>query len=147
MVASADPPARTFWLSLDEIQPSQLFISSAKLSRVMTGLLRLEALDPVPVKPGNRPFFTDGHTRAFAAFLCGVSEIEVFWEDEDLDWEAYAICVQWCEQEGIHTIADLKDRVVSPKEYEVLWLKRCEEMQKDLEKKTRARAAPSDECV
>ncbi len=52
-----------------------------------------------------------------------------------MDWEEYRICVEWCKKEGIFTIADLKDKVVSPEEYEVLWYKRCEEMQKDLKER------------
>jgi NAD-dependent dihydropyrimidine dehydrogenase PreA subunit len=88
-------------------------------------------------KLGDQIIFTDGHTRAFAAFLCGLSEVRVFWDEDELDWEAYEICVEWCKEEGIHTIADLKNRVVTQREYEKLWLKRCEKMQQDLEKRRR----------
>ncbi len=117
-------------MKLDEIQPSQLFISSEKLSRVMRDLdpRRPGSLEPIPVKKlGNQVIFVDGHTRALAAYLCGFSEVPVFWEEDELDWEAYEICVGWCKEEGIRQIADLKDRVVPPEDYEVLWLKRCEE--------------------
>jgi hypothetical protein len=96
--------------------------------------LRPESLEPIPVKElGDRVIFTDGHTRALAAFLCGLVEVRVFWDEDELDWEAYRICVEWCEAEGIRTIADLRDRVVSPEKYELLWLKRCKDMQQDLE--------------
>ena len=129
---------KIFVMTLDEVQPSQLFISSEKLSQVMRDFdpLRPESLEPIPVKElGNQVIFTDGHTRAFAAFLCGLSEVRVFWDQDELDWQAYEICVEWCKEEGIRTIADLRDRVVAPEEYEVLWLKRCKEMQEDLEAK------------
>jgi len=125
-----------FVMKLDEIQPSQLFISSEKLSQVMRGfdLRGPESLEPIPVKKlRGQVIFTDGHTRAFAAFLNGLSEVRVFWDEDELDWEAYEICVEWCKQEGIYTIADLEARVVAPGEYEVLWHKRCEEMQQELE--------------
>ena len=125
-------------MKLDEIQPSQLFISSEKLAQVMKTLdpTKLELFEPMPVKKlGNQVIFVDGHTRAFAAFLHGLSEVKVYWEEDELDWDAYEICVEWCKDEGIYTIANLKDRVVSSKEYEVLWLKRCEKMQQDLEAK------------
>jgi hypothetical protein len=79
----------------------------------------------------------DGHTRAFAAFLYDISETPVYLEDEKLDWDAYRICVGWCRNEGIHTIGDLKNRVVPQKDYEILWYRRCEEMQQDLEKRRR----------
>jgi hypothetical protein len=95
--------------------------------------MKADSLKPIPVKKlGKHVIFVDRHTRAFAAFLHGLSEVRVLWEDDELDWEAYEICVEWCKEEGIYTIADLKDRVVSAEEYEVLWLKRCKEMQEGL---------------
>lgn len=125
-------------MKLNKIQPSQLYISSEKLSEVMKMFDpdKPESIEPIPIKRlGNEIIFVDGHTRAFAAFLHGLSEVPVYWEDEELDWEAYKICVEWCRKEGIHTIADLKNRVVSQKDYEILWYRRCEKMQKDLEAK------------
>lgn len=125
-------------MKLKEIQPSQLYISSEKLSEIMKTFnsANHELIEPIPIKKlGNEIIFVDGHTRAFAAFLHGLSEIPVYWEDEELDWDAYEICVEWCKKEGIRTIADLKDRVVSQKDYEILWYARCEEMQRELAKK------------
>jgi len=131
----------TFQMKLDSIQPSQLYISSEKLNSIMKILRKSKQklVEPIPVKKlGNQVVFVDGHTRAFAAFLLGFSEIPVYWEDEELDWDEYEVCVRWCKEEGIHSIADLKNRVVSPKDYQVLWLDRCGNMQKDLEEKRKA---------
>ena len=128
-------------MKLDSIQPSQLYISSEKLNSIMKILRKSKQklVEPIPVKKlGNQVVFVDGHTRAFAAFLLGFSEIPVYWEDEELDWDEYEVCVRWCKEEGIHSIADLKNRVVSPKDYQVLWLDRCGNMQKDLEEKRKA---------
>jgi hypothetical protein len=125
-------------MKLNKIQPSQLYISSEKLSEVMKTFNpdKPESIEPIPIKKfGNEIIFVDGHTRAFAAFLHGLSEVPVYWEDEDLDWEAYKICVDWCRNEGIHTIASLKNRVIPQNDYEILWHGRCEKMQKDLEEK------------
>lgn len=129
---------RIFMMKLNEIQPSQLYISSEKLSEVMKTFdpNNPESVEPIPIKKlGNEIVFMDGHTRAFAAFLRDLSEVHVYWEDEELDWDAYEICVGWCRKEGIHTIADLKNRVVPQKDYEILWYKRCEKMQQGLEAK------------
>jgi hypothetical protein len=128
--------AKTFMMKLDKIQPTQLFISSEKLSEVMKTFnpKNPESMEPIPVKKlGNEIIFVDGHTRAFAAFLHGFSQVPVYWENEELDWDAYKICVKWCKKEKIRTIADLKTRIVSQKDYEILWYKRCEKMQKNLE--------------
>ena len=125
-------------MKLGKIQPSQLYISSEKLSEVMKmfDLDKHASMEPIPIKRlGNEIVFVDGHTRAFAAFLHGLSEVPVYWEDEKLDWDAYEICVKWCKKEGIHTIVDLKNRVVPQKDYEILWYERCEKMQQDLEAK------------
>jgi hypothetical protein len=122
-------------MRLDGIQPSQLYISTEKLAKIMKGFDRssYRSLEPIPIKKlSDDIIFVDGHTRAFAAFLDGLSEVPVYWECEELDWEAYEICVKWCKDAGIRTIADLKNRVVMKDDYEVLWLNRCARMQAEL---------------
>jgi len=136
---------KTFMMKLQDIQPSQLYISSAKLAQVTKRYdpSKPETLKPVPLeKIDNETIFVDGHTRALAAFLKGLEEIRVFWEDEELDWDEYRICVEWCKKEGIRTIGDLKNRVISPRQYNVLWLKRCEKMQQDLEARRKRKQLP-----
>jgi len=125
-----------FLMSLKEIQPSQLYVSSEKLSRVLETFSSggSGSLEPIPVKELNGEIVsTDGHTRALALYLKGFSEVEVEWEDTELDWEAYEICVAWCKEEGVFSIADLRNRIVEPSEYQVLWLDRCRKMQEELE--------------
>lgn len=104
-----------------------------------------KSIEPIPVKKlGDDIIFVDGHTRAFAAFLYGFSEIPVYWEYEELDWDAYKICVEWCKSEGIRTIADLKNKVIPQSEYEILWYERCENMQRNLEIKRRGMNSPPE---
>jgi hypothetical protein len=128
---------KSFMMKLDEIQPSQLFINSEKLSLVMkTFDVNPRPIEPIPVKKiGDQVVFVDGHTRAFASFLRGMSEVKVYWEEDELDWDEYEVCVDWCKKGGINTIADLKERVIPSKEYQVLWLDRCGKMQRELEAK------------
>lgn len=126
---------RAFMMRLDRIQPSQLYISSKKLSKIMK-TFNPNSIRPIPIKRLEGDIiFVDGHTRAFAAFLHGLKEIPVYWEYEELDWEVYKICVEWCKKEGIRTIADLKNRVIPHRDYKILWYRRCEKMQQDLEAK------------
>jgi hypothetical protein len=135
--------AETFTMSLEEIQPSQLYVSSEKLSKVLKALDSGSSgsFEPIPVKELNDEIVsTDGHTRTLAMHLKGYSEVEVEWEDTELDWEAYEVCVAWCKEEGLHSIVDLKNRIIDPPEYQVLWLDRCRKMQKELEAK-RARVS------
>jgi hypothetical protein len=125
-----------FFMPLVAIQPSQLYISAQKLARLTAWWdpPRLAALTPIPVKRLNgRVIYTDGHTRAFAAYQRGFTEVPVVWDEDELDWEAYQICVDWCLENGIHTVMDLQDRVVAPEAYERLWIGRCHAMHKQLE--------------
>jgi hypothetical protein len=131
---------KSFRMRLDRIQPSQLYISTEKLAEVMKAFdsSSHRSLEPIPIKKqSGDTIFVDGHTRAFAAFLQDLSEVPVYWEYEELDWEAYEICVKWCKDEGICTIADLKNRVVSKDDYENLWLNRCTRMQAELKARRR----------
>lgn len=124
-----------FKMSLSDIQPSQLYISVEKLDRARSNLNQPGVNDsaPLPVKrlDGN-VILTDGHTRALAAYLSGRRDIDVYWDVDELDWEAYAACVRWCREEGIYTIADLCTRIVGHDEYETLWIKRCEQLHHNL---------------
>lgn len=135
-IMSVELMTEVFMMRLSEIQPSQLYISSEKLSEVMKTFDydKPELIEPIPIKKlGNETIFVDGHTRAFAAFKRNLSQVPVYWEDEKLDWDAYRICVGWCEEEGICSIGDLNDRVIPHKEYEILWYDRCETMQQNLD--------------
>jgi hypothetical protein len=128
-------------MRLDQIQPSQLYISQDKLRTAMTA--GAESLEPVPVaRLDGQIILTDGHTRALAALLVGRCDIRVRWETDDLDWEAYRVCVRWCRQEGILTVSDLKQRIVGAQEYETLWHERCRHMHAELAAR-RARSATS----
>jgi hypothetical protein len=62
-------------------------------------------------------------------------EARVYWDEEELDEDAYKTCVTWCRKEGVTSITDLKDKVVSAEEYDKLWVKRCEKMVRRLDEK------------
>lgn len=128
----------SFKISLYEIQPSQLYISQTKLDDVLTAMKSNNPpiLDPIPIKKlDGECISTDGHTRGVAWLLNGHEIAEVVWEDEDLDWEEYRICVQWCKDEDITSIPDLKEQIISHDDYEVLWYERCRNMQASLVEK------------
>ena len=124
-----------FLFPLANLQPSQLYISEAKLARILARWQppTLNTLEPVPIRQLNgRVIYTDGHTRAIAAYRSGFDEVPVNWDEDELDWEAYQICVDWCLDKGIRTIADLGGRIITPEQYEVLWHDRCRVMQTEL---------------
>lgn len=124
---------KVFTKNIKDIQPSQLYINKAKLSKVEKYLESTDIanIDPLPIKKiGDNIFFTDGHTRAFALMNKEIEEIKVYWDEDDLDWLQYLICVDWCNKEGIKNISDLKNRVVEDDDYKTLWHYRCDTMQR-----------------
>jgi hypothetical protein len=128
--------APTFQLRIDQIQLSQLYISSAKLAKVMRVFDEgnEHILEPIPIKEIDGMLVaTDGHTRLLAWFLNDHEEVDCEWEDTEMDWDEYRVCIQWCREEGIQSVANLANRIISPEEYEVLWLDRCRTMQAELE--------------
>jgi hypothetical protein len=128
----------SFKLHPSKIQPSQLYISRSKLNRVLETIEQgdTQIIEPIPIKQIDGDLVSiDGHTRAVAWLLNGNEYLDVEWEYEDLDWDAYRICVQWCKDEGITKISDLTQRIISHEDYEVLWYERCKNMQDDLDRK------------
>ncbi|MCE7735078.1 MAG: hypothetical protein GPJ54_09390 [Candidatus Heimdallarchaeota archaeon] len=124
-----------FEISIDKLQPSQLFINQEKLKSIYENIneFGVESLDPVPVKRfGEFLVLTDGHTRVLAQFQIGKRTINACWEDLDMDWREYQICIDWCKEEEITSIKDLENRIVSNDDYQVLWLKRCRDMRNEL---------------
>ncbi len=120
-----------FYFDIDKIMPSQLYISKEKLKNVMRYIYNkgVNSLDPIPIKKiNNIIFYTDGHTRAFALWKLGFKKIKVEWETEELDWELYLICIDWCKNENISNISHLK--IISHNQYKKWWIKRCEDMHK-----------------
>ena len=121
-----------FQLPLDAIQPSQLFINEEKLARVMCAVGKDGAIEPLPVKKlGDHIVYSDGHTRALAAWLRRERVIDVYWETDELSWDAYAVCVEWCRAHGIHSIADLRYSVIPAALYQTAWLDRCARLRYD----------------
>jgi hypothetical protein len=135
VVKQPDGMSHGFLMPLDRLQPSQLYISAAKLRRVRRELALggPATLSPLPVvRLGKEVVLTDGHTRASATWLTGRRRVRVAWDMDELDTEAYEICVSWCKEEGIRTIGDLQDRVVDADAYQAQWLDRCDAMHRVL---------------
>jgi hypothetical protein len=125
-----------FFKDVLSIQPSQLYISEKKLKEIQLSLNSNDphVKEPIPIKNiDGKTIFVDGHTRAVAIYLLGQKTIPVYWEYEELDWELYKVCVQWCIDENIHSIEDLAKRIIPQPQYEQLWYKRCDELHVFLE--------------
>jgi hypothetical protein len=123
---------------LADLQPSQLFINQEKLEALQSKIdfNNPECIPPIPIKHlDDEWIMTDGHTRAFAAFLAGLDKVPTFLDEDALDWAAYRICVDWCHEAGIEETADLLGRVIDADAYQIRWIDRCRQMQDDLASK------------
>jgi ribosomal protein S18 acetylase RimI-like enzyme len=109
-----------------EAQPSQMYINKEKLNIVS----QKEDLEVIPVKKiGKKLFFTDGHSRVLSYYLKGFKEIEVYIDEDDMDWHLYSLHVKNCEDNNIKNISDLKNRIISEKEYKEKWFGFCTDLE------------------
>ncbi|MDR2571782.1 MAG: hypothetical protein LBD23_16010 [Oscillospiraceae bacterium] len=124
-------PDSVFELSIDILKPSQLYISDEKLKHVNDWFdpNKKENFEPIPIKLYNGKYMiTDGHTRIMAAIQAGWETVPVTWDNDPLDMLVYGTCVSWCDEEGINSVRDLTERIISHEDYETLWYKRCREI-------------------
>ena len=122
-------------LPISSLGLSQIYLSAEKLKNIETWFnpTDLTNFQPLPVHDfGNGRFtLTDGHSRAFVAWRHGVSEIPVVYDtDEIVTGETgqmlYREDLVWCERFGLAQVWDLQNRILSPGEYQKLWIGRCD---------------------
>ncbi len=123
-------------LTLDDLQPSQFYISEMKLNEVLRWFdpNDLKNFEPIPVKRiDGAVVMLDGHTRAVAACSAGLKRVPLIWEPEEWDWEMYRRCVRECVLRDVHTPFDLIPRVIPEGEYWEKWDAWCDRMQAEVE--------------
>lgn len=124
----------TFRVRIDQLQPSAPYLSRARLDTILSNTAFI--LKPVAVKEYNgRLCIIEGHERLLALQTLGLSEVEVYLEDAPADPALWEICVELCERQGITSILDMEDRVVSLSGYLQLWIDRKREMRRQLQLK------------
>ena len=125
-------------LNLRDIQPSQFYISEEKIRAILLWFNKddLSTFAPIPVKKLNgRIIFTDGHTRAWVAHTAGLETGPFVWDEDDLDWEAYQMCVDACIKRNVRTVADFEGRILSGNEYRQKWAGWCDRLHETLEQR------------
>lgn len=120
-------------MKVTDIRLSQLYLSEEKLTRVREWFTAdLHNYTPIVVRQfswSEKPVLLDGHTRLFVAVEKGLTTLPVLFDEEVLLPEVeklYQECAQWCEKEQLFSIADLSQRILSPKEYEEKWIGPCQ---------------------
>ena len=80
---------------------------------------------------GNRKYtLTDGHSRAYVAYKCGLTQIPIIYDNDDMvagemGQKLYNADIEWCNRFGIENISHLKSRILTNEEYQRLWIGRC----------------------
>ena len=117
----------TFRVRIDQLQPSQPFLSRVRLENIMRNTAFL--LRPVGVRELNgRLCIIEGHERLMALHNLGSQEVEVYIDDSDRDAKIWKECVEIAISNGIATIIDLEDRFLSPSGFRQLWIERKKEL-------------------
>lgn len=124
-----------FRIDINEITPEQLTVDKVKLDRVNSWIERPEDIIVSCVKIGNKIVSIDGHSRLVAAYNKGFEYVYAYMEPDIGNIQFYETCMRWCEEQGIFTIKDLSDRVVTPEEHERLWINRCQTYLKEQREK------------
>lgn len=113
---------------------SQIYLSKDKLSNIQKWFnpVDLSNFDPLPVHKfdNGKLTLTDGHSRAFWAYTLGIYELPIVYDFDDIVTSEtgqmlYKNNIAWCERFKIHSVADLKDRIISDLLYNELWRGRC----------------------
>lgn len=122
----------TFRVRIDQLQPSQPYLSKARLENIMRNTAFL--LRPVAVRELNgRLCAIDGHERLMALHNLGRAEVDVYIDDSERDGKIWKKCVEICMKEGISSILDLENRFVSPSGFRQLWIEKKRELKKEVE--------------
>lgn len=122
-------------MKLDDLMPSQLYISDIKYKKNRKWLTSpIKDYEPIPIiKIDEKIVMTDGNTRAVILSQMGLDEVLVKWDNDELDLDAYKICVDWCISDGVLSPRDLYNRIVTAEDFQNLWISRCQEMHIKLE--------------
>ncbi|MFC7045100.1 histone acetyltransferase [Halobacteriaceae archaeon GCM10025711] len=124
-----------FTVPIGDVQPSQPLLNGRKLSLAAQWFdFDDPEYDPIPVVEYEGALIpTDGHTRAFVAYLAGSDELVVRHDDDDLPMALYGRCVEYTREAGVTSVGDLAGRVVNAAAFEEQWVARCEAAAEDLD--------------
>lgn len=128
----------TFYINIDDLGLSQIYLNRDKVKNILSWFdpLTINEYEPLPVYDffGNGKYIlTDGHTRAYLSYKCGLTTIPVKIDNDEtvtckLGRILYKEYIGWCNQFNLKSIKDLEYRIIPPDDYEFLWIKRCERL-------------------
>jgi len=112
----------TFSVRIDQLQPSQTYISQARLDNISRYVQFLSR--PVPVRKINgRLCLVEGHECCYALHSMGKTTIRAYLDTRPSPGEkCFKEMVKYTADSGVASVADFEDRILNPAEFRVLWL-------------------------
>ena len=122
--------AEIFKISIDKIVPAQLTVNEEKLEKVLSWIDKPQDVIISCLKINDKVICIDGHTRLVAAYKKDFHYVYGYYEEiENKDF--YETCLKWCNDEGINSVENLLQTVVTSKEHEEIWIDRCQQYFKE----------------
>lgn len=117
----------TFKVRIDQLQPSQIYLSGPRLKNISrhTGFM----VRPIPVRLlSGRLCIVEGHEQCFLVRAAGHKEIEVYLDERNSPSNSeFEALVKYASDKGIASIDDLEDRILSSADFRSLWLEKKKE--------------------
>ncbi len=119
------------FVRIDALRPNNWYINKAKLESVRSAWRQGQQASLPPVLVTliyGELSLIDGHARTYAAYENGMTEIFAIFEDlHEIEGSTalYEHIHRAGPDRGIRNIADLKNWIVDPHEYERLWIDYC----------------------
>lgn len=123
---------------ISELIPNNFYINEFKLNNIrkVYSIENQSDLPPVLVAViGNEYSLIDGHSRVMGAFERGLKTIIAdIYPIEELEGpiDLYKAIHVKAKENGLNSIASLKNRIVTPEEHTKLWVRFCENLMKEI---------------
>lgn len=112
-----------FKINIDQLQPSQPFLSQGRLDNIARNTDFL--LRPVAVRELNgRYCIIEGHERCYALVSLGYKEVEAYIDDSENDRYVWQECVKLTTEAGIANVMDLENSVLPIALFREKWVQR-----------------------
>jgi len=118
-----------------ELGLSQIYLNEDKVKAIEKWFNPddMSIFEPLPVHDyGNGKYtLTDGHSRAYVAYKCGLIQIPIIYDNDDMvageiGQKLYGTDIEWCNRFQINNISNLESRILTNEEYQRLWIARCD---------------------
>ena len=120
---------------LIELGLSQIYLNEDKIKAIEKWFNpdNMDIFEPLTVHDyGNGKYtLTDGHSRAYVAYKNGLTVIPIIYDNDEIvageiGQKLYRTDIEWCNRFSIYNISHLKYRIISNKDYQRLWIERCD---------------------